>query len=802
MKDEVPGERALVAAASALFDGDGRAAWRWLAESLGAPTADGAKGLTPEDLRSLAATADAVRGAADGWTAESAGLLREHLPRALNAATIREGVLAPLLLYIRYVCEEAWELTSNHAPMFEVIDVVEAQWRTIEPRLGDQVKPEHVCWELLEFLRRELAFESALFAGALSVVDDTVAAAHSRIGEVAAMSLRLAPEWPLRELVVTEAEREEVYYACVREASRATCAYLARESTTVKPAIAKIEATLAGSDLSAIDASEVRTHVAALESLERARDRDWLRVDEGQVVVLYPFSLRSERSDVSDQVVTYAINNAEEWTLAGMRPTGSPSRALAISDSWQGDDALGRHFRGTEVPLPDLAMRQHAPTSHAPGTRGERSRAIRVKVQFSALGNHMVRFEIDVANALPGDLAEIISMASPVFGNLEELSGMISLVRADDAPDAATRWPRLADVAKAIIHNVSEYFGQGTELPATVSSRRGMHSVITVVHRAQVFAGSADPEGTPAREARALPSMFGAQPLVHPRPGGAASGVDWASYDVDPTQRFSLRSLNDELLVANANTTLLASFRSPSYEVRKVRSYIEFAHSLQGMYAGWNDEVAGHAQEIAKRLDEVDRFLKSSVDTMDGTGAEELRGALIEIERADLRLQRFLQSNNATMLFIASPALVRSSAVRLDLDTILESSGYSALRQGFIRAKDEVLGNRLQELLGIAARRIAERVEAEQTRQTLRSRRILDAVAVGIAVIGLSGLISVLQSGYDGLKGWPSLFFVVALVALAVAFVAVSWRSSAERGAQRRRRADRARWRRRGRDAA
>lgn len=165
---------------------------------------------------------------------------------------------------------------------------------------------------------------------------------------------------------------------------------------------------------------------------------------------------------------------------------------------------------------------------------------------------------------------------------------------------------------------------------------------------------------------------------------------------------------------------------------------------------------------------------------MDEAAADALQESLADIERAELTLQRFLQSTQATMLFIESPSLVTSASLRIDLDTVLAATRYQALRDSFEMAKNEVLGHRLQELLDIVSRRVTGRIEQERARQTEKSRRLLDAVLVGIGVIGISGLLSMLQAGF-ALGELPTTAMVVALAALAVLFIFMSWRNSGRR---------------------
>ncbi len=761
----------LIEAVAALFAWDARPARERLVTALAAPHADAEPPLTSVQMRELRVAVDAVLAAADSWDVAAERHAREHLSRAIRVALGRPDALPLLLLYVRHACEQLWELTWNHRPMLEVIQIVDEAMESLPRAAVD--RDSEVAWRLLQFLRHEFLVESAMLTGAISVVRATATQARAAIADVRLADGRRGRRWLARAEVSEEIRKEETYFACVQSAADGAWGFLHHDVASLDTAMTMMRDALRSGALEAEDASEIRSHLAALEALESARNDRWLHVDHGQVVVIYPFSLRSTRADATDRLVADAIAGATEWELAGLRVTEAPKNALAVSDAWQGDDALGRHFGGAELVLPDLELRR---------TVGDEVvvRTVGVKVQISALGNHVVRFDIGVADAGPGDLAEIVSMASPVYSDLHELAGLVALNASTDAQGAPTRYANLASVARQIIADVHDGLREHVGHDSKVTARRGLYSVVSVVDQARVMDGAEDRVGGPLIHARDLVDLGGAQPLLHPMRGGATSVCDWASYDRDEVDVRTLLTLNGEILTANANTTMLASFASPAYSVNTVRSYVEFAYSLQGMYAGWNDEVALHAQETAARLDQVDEFLRQDPRSMDEAAAEALQDSLADIERAELTLQRFLQSTQATMLFIESPSLVTSASLRIDLDTVLAASRYQALRDSFEMAKNEVLGHRLQELLDIVSRRVTGRIEQERARQTEKSRRLLDAVLVGIGVIGISGLLSMLQAGF-ALGELPTMAMVVALATLALVFIAVSWRNSGTR---------------------
>ncbi len=259
-------------------------------------------------------------------------------------------------------------------------------------------------------------------------------------------------------------------------------------------------------------------------------------------------------------------------------------------------------------------------------------------------------------------------------------------------------------------------------------------------------------------------------------------------YDLDAVRTWPLLHLNSELLASNSNVTLLASFDSPDYAVREVESYIGFAHSLHGMYQGWQDTIRSHVETVAQLLrravavvPEADAAGSGGTDEVSHRRARaiaELDGLVRDIERAELALQAFVQSSDAIMLFIDSPAIVTAPPLRTDLDTILASNGYSRLRDGFTHAVRDVLGTRLQPLLEVVHRRMEqtyaaesarlerERLEAESAANQ-RTDRVFDVLGIVFTVIGFSGLASVLQAGHPDWDGGVAWWLVVAILVLA-----------------------------------
>ncbi|WP_084100870.1 hypothetical protein [Demequina sp. NBRC 110051] len=673
-----------------------------------------------------------LRATPDEWDRSSEVRFGAALGPVMRAAVQRPHGLAAVVLLVHHACEQVWELTWEHATMSGAVDAVEAAWPDLPEEPADDAK---ACLELLALLRSQFAVETALVTGALDVAAPLAAGVADHANKLAqrVTGFQLGTTLPrFAEAVVQEVTAEHEYFLQVARSAQAATEFWEGDRHACARAVAALDAALGAGAVSDEDASEIRAHRAALAELDRGADGPWLRVDRGTVVLQFPFSLSTSLSDGYSRMVASARQSGTAWRLAGARLTEPPAHALEIADAWHGDDALGREFRGTELVLPRLHLRREGddPPHEDDG--------IDVRVQLSELGNHVVRLAVPLDGAGPTQVVEAISLASNAYGSLEELGGKLTLGWfADGADQEWVPCDRLGDLVERIVDDVGRLVQESLACPgdsgSTVATwRRGMVSIVTVIDEATVLDGIGDKVGRPCRDARELLTLQGIQPLVHPLMDGANSVADWASFDLGGVSRVPLLTLNRELLAVNANMALIASFSSPSFATDSVRGYVEFARSLHGMYAGWSDEVAARAREIARTVDEIDDELSRGADPAphvarwwfrlidhgsyepskarphagpawwrrlrDDGGRREwedrarsdvsrLREAVARIERLELSLQQFVQSIQATMLFITSPTLVSAPAMRLDLDRILEAAGHQHLRETFTRAR-------------------------------------------------------------------------------------------------------------------
>jgi hypothetical protein len=497
------------------------------------------------------------------------------------------------------------------------------------------------------------------------------------------------------------------------------------------------------------------------------------------VRIVYGFGVlqrgSEELADDLEDLRARVTGLAEAGRRLGPLRVAKVLRRLTLSDVWQGSDSLGRRYRGSTFQLEDIILDRL-------GADAEMLR-IRTRVELSELGNHTVLFDIDLDDVAAFEVAQIVNLATPVFGDLTEIPNVLHL---HPASDDRTRLARLADVVRRILDDLRAFLREarhdreianGRPEPADGSSdpiaaRAGSFGVLVTVEQAsRDFGGRREP----LMSAREITGLWGAQPLLHPLPAGASGVADWTMYDVDAVPRFELLHLNDELLTANSNVTLIASFRSPDYAVSEIESFITFAHSLHGMYQAWQSKVRDHAEGIAGLLTDVERLLQRADfaaehgdDSAQQAVTKQLGDLVRVIERAEFELQSFVQSKQAIMLFVDSPAIVSSPALRTDLDTVLRSNRYDLLRGGFERAVQDVLGSRLQPLLEVCHRRIERVLEDRQADRDRRMERLEQILGVVLAVIGVSGLVSVVQAGF-GLEGDVTWWFIAAILAAAAA---------------------------------
>ena len=694
-------------------------------------------------------------GQGSGDRGEVLGMLREVIPAVSGSST--EPLLA---LYVRAVCEAAWDLTWDHRPLLAVLDTAEREWLAHPPHPGSEA---HVAVCALLALHEDLTLESACSTGDLRT---TANAARHAAGvltqELTSVSVTSVGSMvsPVRSHVVELLTGRTAYATAVHAAARACADFLegaADDLESARDTVLTAEAVFTDDHASR---SELRSHRVALERLIGARDEDWLRVDEGSVACLFPFGLRH-----SDQarIVSVVKAHGATWALGGQRLANTPTGLLLVDDLWRGDDPLHRRYEGTQLDLPDVCLL---------GRDGEEIIG-RATITISQLGNHYVRVEFPLEDALPHSVGARVWLAAPEYGDLSEVDQRITLA---GAPDDSPGWSRLSDLVHEVLHDLVALLGAGDPgLPGVdLSFRPGMYHVVTTVREASVLPGGRADGAVTLDSAHGIPALFGSQAICHPIPPGVGSVAFWARYSSPVGTVVDCGGLTDEYLLVSENHTLIASFSSTDYMVSTVGEAAEFAASIDGMFAAWQDELSQFYLGLTPHL----RQLEHDPDT-------DLEVVLADLEQRQLRLRQFLTSARVTLLFVSSPALVTSPVMHHTITQLLELRQAWTRRADFTDVAGQALADRVTDLIETWLRRREEDRRRREEEHAHRNQLRIDTMLAVLTGIGISGVLAMLQTGF-GVEQWGSVLLVVLVLVLAavVGYASFRWsRLSSSRAA-------------------
>ena len=668
---------------------------------------------------------------------------------------------ATLLLatYLHAVCSAAWEMTWEHTQINQLIAFSRGAWQAAQDEVRDApwFAETDLAFRLLELLGLELRVETAAATGVLALHRREALAAACHARGIAREASRLSS--PIARILEDKSTVELNYYSRVAMACAAVSRFLGCQGGDLEGAIRALETLEADESVHDVDASELRAHRYALQALAHPPHRDWLRVDSGSIVCLFPFGLHDL---TPEETVALVRRGGAEWSLAGLKVQDGPTPFLMVDDIWHGDDALYGGYDGTQLVLPDLEFF---------GEEALPSVGMTVEVRFSTLGNHCLRVEIPLDNVLPNDLFQLVWIPAPEFGNLVDLGCGIRGVDHDRA------WGRLADLATDVIKDIGvRLAGSGTGT-VHVSTRPGMYHVITRIAKASLLPHGDLAQAGDITEPERILDLLGAETLQHPIPPGIGSIAQWALYDRSAAKPLSAPSLHRDMIVSNVNLTLLCCFGSPNFMIDYTQEALEFAFSLEGMFAGWQDRLARHYEWIKPRLDELEAQLANngSFGSLRRRGEPSFQNEIDELEQEQIAQRRFLTSSEVTMMLIASPSLVTSPLMRATLDAFLEAAGVWKRHDAFIRVADGVLENRLEEL-------VTSRVRRHEEQQQARIRRTIEVLLFFIAAIGISGLLSMIQSGWDIERhGTTLLVGIVVTLALVLSYAVYWWGSPKSR---------------------
>ncbi|MEU4679387.1 hypothetical protein [Micromonospora sp. NPDC023737] len=788
----------------ALGEGDLRPLRRWLSERLCRPGE-----LAAEEFDLLASLS-----AWDSARVEQREL-RSAMERALAVAAPLPGAAPALLLYLEALFEEYWEEAWDIEPALEHMRFVGERWSRLTAQ-GQAVDAAvaGLVLQTIELLAVKMVSYDAGYAGSLVAWSELTGRVAERAERMLADAVS-CPQSPLLAFLTGQAGGDVRYYRALSLAARAVHGHFTTGESGVDGAIR----ALRGAEKSLPDGivrSEMRAHRYALEALAGSVEKPWLRVERGQIVYLHPFGLFEDVAgagtsvgvppsavSLPQELTDAARRAAPDWTLAGCsiseHPQAYVSDDLSLSDIWKGDDPLDRQFRGMTITLPDLELRDVDRPDAEP-------QAFTVELRLSELGNHCLRIVGQLSGATPPQVYAAMVRVAPETGNLARLGTPLRMV---ESGPAAPQWQRLSDFANQVISDLAGQLARTTDRQILCSGRPGMYHVLLSVDRASLVSPSTGAV-EPVRTAAELLSAFGAQPLCNPVRDGMSAVAEWLRYPIDAAWLpvVDVPGFVGDLLMPSCNTTLMMMPGRPDYMVRSLAETVEFVASLDGMFAGWQSQLGCYHQAVLKQLAEMTTRLdrgRAGLDTAAISSAEhrrdvdeltELQGRL---EAQQLRMHGFVMSSRTVLMFLTAPSLVTSPAIRVTIDRLLLAARFGELRAEFEDMVDKVAERagalveasmrRQQEWAIVAARAAREREERELRLRLSReeaaarrhaerervNRRRIDILLGVVAAIGLSGVMQLIQAGYDLRTVWALLLAVAVLVAAVLVGYVLHW---------------------------
>jgi hypothetical protein len=669
------------------------------------------------------------------------------LDHAFARAQTRPGGIVRLLAYVHYQCDQAWDVSYHFTPIWETLRAAGACWARRRQVAAPAERTAADAFDaLLAVLDREIQVENATTCGLLGEAARLAGESAAKAGVAVGLADTLIEADPAVARYVGGLGRAcAAYDGALGVASGAVADLLDGTGDRLDAAIealrsAERELAPGPGQPDDPDASELRAHRYSLEELREVRARDWLYVDTAQVVYVYPFALRG-REPV--EVVEAAAREAGGWRLCGVTATEVHAR-FNLDDVWHSSDTEGRRFDGVQVALPELTLT---------GPHGVEITTLRAELRLSRLGNHYLRFEGNLVDADPQDVYAALMRAAPEHGRL-----------AVSCAGVVRPGSRLADFAIDLIEETSRALG------TTMSARPGMFQVLLNVYAASVGRGPAATDRTEVRTLEQVTGAVGSAVLFRPVANMINTLAEWARYPKPvPGEVISgATNLRDHVVLRTCNTTVQVALGLAHWSLGTAGTVAEFAATLEGLFAGWFDDLGAYQQRI-----------RAIREPSGDESAEQLQDWVHDLREDQIRLHKMITEARSTLALISSPALVASPVVAEQLTTMVEAAGTERRSRDFARRAEEVLDERLGRSIETLARQRAELDKKASERSDERRAAWFNVLTAIVAGVGFSGVGQIFQSGFQ-IQGWRGTWLIVcAIMTLALSVGVVTWRISA-----------------------
>ena len=474
--------------------------------------------------------------------------------------------------------------------------------------------------------------------------------------------------------------------------------------------------------------SELRSHRVTLEAMTALLDVPALQVDEGRIFYCYPFTLAGRTTNVLARL----LEMARQYRLG--RATVVDSGELDVTDAWSTSVAEGPAYGGVVVTLDDLTITT---------TAGETLPPHRVELRATSLGTYYLRISAELTEASAHELNQAMRRGTAHMGN-------------ERIEQGAARWSRLSQYAEEVIAAVGEYL----DAPVVLSVQRRHHAVLSI-RALSVFDSSGrrriahydDVEG-------ALGARLFDQRINHT----SATLEEYVRIPRrDPNTVIRDVRYEGEVIVRNAESTIILMPTTPNFVVVAYEEMAEFSASLPALMDRWSAAIFEQRQSLSNQLPSLEAVWAGG--RPDRRSGAAIGAQIRELERRQSALRRVVTNAQSMLALVKSPALCQTAKNREILDSLFEAAGVPRLELHLDLQIDQV------DALYLHVQSLFERLDERDQR---RYRRLVEVVLAALAVTSLAGLFSLINGPFNVARPW--VFVEVAFmlgVGLLVAVVAI-----------------------------
>ncbi len=651
------------------------------------------------------------------------------------AASSQDGPLL-LALYVHGRCLEKWERTEDYGRIRDVLDALgdaagsapsSGPWGAV----GAELVP--IVVDHAKLIVEEMSVEDAMSCSCPIAVSQRAHGIVTSLDALLARERALEPGFAeARNVVQADAGTARFHFQAVHEIAESVRSFLDEQVPARTRCFDQILSDLNKAlDSDAYDgdvyASELKAQATALEALRDHSAAPRLRVDEADIVYLYPFALDGIGAA---EAVGRALAGDTDKAFVSLGLGTVSARQLSLNDLWVREDTTEEGYSGATIELPRIMVET---------TGGDRLE-FTSEVRLSRLGNHVLR----VASALP-DLADLHTLnqalrrGSHAMGEEKHTTGV-----SESKETKKTKFPYYAEqVTRAI----------AVALDAEVITEPSADSHVVVAARSISVVGS---DGTSS--SAGLPELrqaVGWTLLFHPVRHLATALEEWIRYPPPGvTNLVSQEAYVGDFVVRTDNTTVSLMPASPEWLVGEYEEMIEFVASLPSLLELWK-------RQAGKRAKNLDGSLGASTSASIAD--------LHDQEATNLELEQDIRRRLA---FLHSPMLCRTRGQRRFLDALWESAGLT-LAESDVERRLTQLGDRQERIAALVRQKEQEDGELRRERDESFSRRVEVVLGV-LAAASLAGVIQWADDAFGArarVWAWLGAGLLAALFFLIIAYI-------------------------------